>query len=276
MYFSNQTVIPLHVQPFEQDNVISDLIHEPVGNTNALNEQVESLKRQLNDEKYRTTQLILLNELSQQLETDLDPPVSAQLAVNTLERAIECSLVALFTHEPDSREYVVLASAGKMTSLIPPGYRQDSSVGLLGRLTKLKKTGIVNDTRLDSDFFRLENDDTLSIISVPMLQHGHVKGVLEICSDETNAFSSMDASIVEDVASELLRAWERSYYRVNSVRHFPKHADDGSTSVCAGSGHHCTQHPGSTVCVRHTVGPAGQFLTYSFGRDRSTIISVTQ
>ena len=213
MYFSNQTVIPLHVQPFEQDNVISDLIHGPAGNTNALNEQVESLKRQLSDEKYRTTQLILLNELSQQLETDLDPPVSAQLAVNTLERAIECSLVALFTHEPDSHEYVVLASAGKMTSLIPPGYRQDSSVGLLGRLTKLKKTGIVNDTRLDSDFFRLENDDTLSIISVPMLQHGHVKGVLEICSDETNAFSSMDASIVEDVASELLRAWERSNYQ---------------------------------------------------------------
>ena len=38
----------------------------------------------------------MLNELSQQLEAELDPPVSAQLAGNTLERAMDCSLVALF------------------------------------------------------------------------------------------------------------------------------------------------------------------------------------
>src|SRR5215207_411888 len=183
---------------------------DPGTSIHALREQIESLTRQLTAEKHRSTQLTLLNELSQQLEAELDPPVAAQLAVNTLERAMECSLVILFIHEPDQHAFVVLAAAGKMTSFLPPGYRQDSNIGLLGRTTRFKKTNIINDTRLETDFFKLENDSTLSIISVPILQHGHVKGILEICSEETHTFSSAAASIAEGVASELLRAWDRS------------------------------------------------------------------
>ena len=185
---------------------------ETISNEDALKEQVHSLTRQLFVEKNRNTQLTFLNELSQQLEAELDPPVSAQLAVNTLERAMDCSLVALFVQEPDTHEFVVLASAGKMTSLIPPGYRQDSNAGLLGRAAKFKKTSIINDTRLDLDFVRLENDNTLSMISVPILQHGHIKGVLEICSEKTHTFGSTDAAIAEGVASELLLAWDRASY----------------------------------------------------------------
>jgi len=202
-----------HVQPFSDEKAMSDFIYEPNGNTNALREQIESISRQLFAEKYRTTQLILLNELSQQLEAELDPPVSAQLAVNTLERAINCSLVTLFIYEPENNEYVVLASAGRITSLIPPGYRQAANVGLIGRVTRSKKTNIVNDTTLDPDFIRLENDDTLAIIMIPIVQHGHVKGILEICSDKKDSFNTLDASIGEGVASELLRAWERSSYQ---------------------------------------------------------------
>lgn len=200
------------VKPFVEEQIPG--VSEPAspGKVQILSEQVRSLTAQIQEEKYRVSQLTLLNELSQQLEAELDPPVSAQLAVNTLERAVDCSVVALFMHEPDNHEYIVLASAGNTTSLIPPGYRQDSNIGLLGRTTRLKKTNMVHDIQLDSDVFRLENDTTRSIINVPILQHGHVKAVLEICSEKPYAFGSADASIAEGVASELTRAWERASY----------------------------------------------------------------
>ena len=191
----------------------SDFAVEFDGNIHALREQIVSLTRQLNAEKHRNTQLVLLNELSQQLESELDPPVAAQLAVNTLERAMDCSFVALLTPEREGQEFVVLASAGKMTSVIPPGYSQNADRGLIGRTNRLKKTQMIHDTELDPDFIPLEGDKTLSIISVPILQHGHVKGLLEICSEKKYAFSSLDAAIAEGVASELMRAWERSSYR---------------------------------------------------------------
>jgi putative nucleotidyltransferase with HDIG domain len=201
-------------QPLEEAKPIStDLSFDPGRNVNALREQVETLTRQITVEKHRTTQLTLLNELSQQLEAELDPPVSAQLAVNTLERAIECSFVALMTPDGEGQEYIVLASAGRMTSIIPPGYRQNANHGVLGRTNRLKKTQMIHDTELDPDFIPLEHENTRSTIHVPMLQHGHVNGILTICSEKKYAFSSLDAAIAEGVASELLRAWERSSYR---------------------------------------------------------------
>ena len=181
---------------------------------NALKEQINSLAQQLTTEKHRTTQLILLNELSQQLEAELDPPVSAQLAVNTLERAINCTMVTLMIYEAEKQEFVVLAAAGKMTNSIPSGYRQDADSGLLGRTKRIKKTQIINDATLDPDFLSLDNHTSpRSIISVPILHQGHVKGVLEISSNKTYAFNSTDAAIAEGIASELMRAWDRSGYQ---------------------------------------------------------------
>lgn len=182
-------------------------------NIHALREQIESLTRQLSAEKHRSTQLTLLNELSQQLEAELDPPVAAQLAVNTLERAMDCSFVALLTPESGGQEYVVLASAGRMTSILPPGYRQNATSGVIGRTHRLKKTQLIHDTELDTDFIQLEAETTLSMINAPILQHGHIKGILGICSEKKYAFSSLDTVIAEGVASELMRAWERSSYR---------------------------------------------------------------
>jgi putative nucleotidyltransferase with HDIG domain len=201
-------------QPLEEESSFAmDFRFDPGTNVNALKEQIESLTRQLKAEKHRTSQLTLVNELSQQLESELDPPVAAQLAVNTLERAMDCSFIALMAPDGDGQEYVVLASAGRMTSIIPPGYRQNVNIGLIGRTHRLKKTQMINDTELDADFIPLENENTRAMISVPILQHGHIKGILCICSEKKYAFSSLDAAIAEGVASELMRAWERSSYR---------------------------------------------------------------
>ena len=214
MLLSTKSVKGSYDQAVENDDIPSDLISDPDSTISSLNEQINSLTRQLTSEKHRATQLTLLNELSQQLEAELDPPVAAQLAVNTLERAINCSMVTLMMHEPEKQEFIVLAAAGKTTSIIPSGYRQDSNSGLLGRTKRVKKTQIVNDSWLDSDFIAVDNDKTTrSIISVPILHHGHIRGVLEICSEKIFAFASMDAAIAEGVASELMRAWDRSGYQ---------------------------------------------------------------
>ena len=214
MSTGNISGIDTHEPAEETDDAFLDLTPDPDATINALNEQINSLRQQLATEKHRTTQLILLNELSQQLEAELDPPVSAQLAVNTLERAINCTLVTLMIYEAEMQEFVVLAAAGKMTNSIPSGYRQDADSGLLGRTKRIKKTQIINDALLDSDFLSLDNDTSpRSIISVPILHQGHVKGVLEISSDKTYAFNSTDAAIAEGVAAELMRAWDRSGYQ---------------------------------------------------------------
>ncbi len=181
-------------------------------NIDALKEQTTIATKKLNTETQRTTQLNYLIELSHQLNDKLDPPIAAQLAVNTLEHAVKCTVVSLMLYEPDDKEFITLASGGGMSNIIPPGHRHNSKTGLHGRVTRQKKTIIINDTHLDTDFTPINNENTRSVIIVPIMSHGQLKGMLEVRSDKTHAFNNMDIASVEGVASELSRAWERSSY----------------------------------------------------------------
>ena len=177
--------------------------------------QIATLNRELEAEKQRNAQLVLLNELSQQLETRLDLPVAAQLAVNVLERAIRCAYVSLLIHEPDRREFVTFASAGRLAKLIPPGYRQSVTRGMIGRAVRLRKTQISNDTRLDPDYFGLPNENSLSSLVVPIIHNGYIEGMIEISSEATDAFHSNEVALAEAAAAELERAWERTNYHLH-------------------------------------------------------------
>ncbi len=170
-------------------------------------------EEQLSAEKRRNSQLLLLHELSRQLESQLDQPVAAQLAVNTVERALNCSLAAVFLNDSEHRELSVLAVAGNQLAAVPPGYRQSIQRGVLGRATRLRKTQVVPDTRSDPDHFNLENLISMSEVCVPLIHHGHLKGILLVDNDRCEAFSNSDVEIVEAVGAELIRAWERSGYR---------------------------------------------------------------
>jgi len=172
-------------------------------------EQISSLVQQLHNEKKRSAQLNLLAELSHQLEAQLDQPVAAQLAVNTLQRALDCKHVAVFENEIERREFSIMASGG---TYLPPGYRQSTSQGILGRTLRLRKTQIANDAQLDPDLVKPETSQVQSVFVVPLIYHGHVKAILEVGDDKTNAFSSQDVHLAELIATELIRAWERSSY----------------------------------------------------------------
>ncbi|MCL4530366.1 MAG: GAF domain-containing protein, partial [Chloroflexi bacterium] len=193
----------------------ADQSSEETVRSNTIAEQLAILTRQLEEEKRRNNQLILLSELSRQLETLLDPPVAAQLVVNTLERGIACSYVCLYTVDEERNEFVVMASAGQMTHLIPPGYRQNIRRGIAGRAARLRKTQVSNDTRLDFDFFPFEHETSLSALVVPLIHNGYLHGILNIHAEQADAFHSADVSLAEAAANELTRAWERSRYHQN-------------------------------------------------------------
>jgi len=187
--------------------------HENIHNRLDLQaDQINFLSQKVAQEKKRNLQLTLLSELSQQLETQLDRPVAAQLTINTLERAVECDLACLYIHEPERREFAAFAFAGHNTNIIPPSYRQSITRGIIGRAARQRKTQVINDIRHDPDYFSLENEKILSTIVVPIIFNGHIQGIIELNNAEANAFNSIDVALTETVAAELARSWDRSSY----------------------------------------------------------------
>jgi putative nucleotidyltransferase with HDIG domain len=175
-------------------------------------DQIGLLSRHLNNEKTRNAQLTLLMELSQQLENQLEQPVAAQLTVNALQRALDCDLVCLYIHEPDQKEFMLLAAAGKQTKMIPSGLKQSVFAGVLGRAARQRKTQVITDTRTDADYIHLGNESTLSAVVIPLIFNGYVNGVIELNSEHINTFGSLDIWLAEAAAAELSRAWERARY----------------------------------------------------------------
>jgi len=184
--------------------------HSLQGKVEIQAEQIAALTQKLGHEKRRTAQYNLLLEMSYQLEAQLDPPVAAQIAVNTLQRALDCSQVTVYDHDLGKKEFVVMASAG---NFLPAGYHQSTSQGLLGRALRLRKTQIANNIAVDSDYVSLETYPAQSLCVVPLIHHGHVRAMLEIGDVKINAFDSSDIHLAEKVAAELMRSWERSSYR---------------------------------------------------------------
>ncbi len=182
---------------------------------NVLEARLRHSSAQLEIEKRRTAQLTLLQELRDQLANQQDEPVIAQLAVNVLQRAFDCSLAAILLYEYERKELVVLAAAGPGVYAVPPGYRQSASTGIIGRASRLRKTQIANNTRLDPDFFQLENQETLSEVVTPILHQGYLKGVLLVDDTRPMAFNSIDIATIEAIASEVLRAWEQGSYQLH-------------------------------------------------------------
>ena len=175
-------------------------------------DQIKVLEHQLANERKRNTQLTLLMELSRQLENHLDQPVAAQLTVNTLERALECSLASLYILDPEQTDFMLLAAAGKQTSMFPPGYRQKVTEGVIGRAIRHRKTQIVNNIREDKDYIRFEEEANQSAVVLPLIFNGHANGALVLNALTVDAFSSSDIALAEAAAAELIRAWERSGY----------------------------------------------------------------
>jgi len=230
---------------------------------NAQSDQIDILAHQLKNEKKRNSQITLLMELSQQLENQLDQPVAAQLAVNSLERALHCDLVCLFIHESDQKEFMLLAAAGSQTSMIPSGFRQNVSTGALGRAVRQRKTQVINDIGLDADYIRFENEPNLSAVIIPLIFNGYVNGAILLNSETPNAFNSSDVWLAEMACAELSRAWERARYHQRLM-----------TLVQTGSQLSAMEQPDTTVrevvsIARDILQARFTFVKIHMGRERN-------
>ena len=255
--------IERYIKPFIR---IQDGIHTRLM---AQGDQISILAQQLKNEKKRNAQLSLLMELSQQLENQLDQPVAAQLAVNSLERALGCSLASLYIHEPDDKEFMLLAAAGQQINLIPSGYRQNDSDGVLGRAVRQRKTQIINDLRTDPEYLLFDYEQNLSAVVIPLIFNGYVNGAIVLNSEKVNAFNNIDVGLAEAVAAELTRAWERSSYHQRLMN-----------LVQAGSQLSAMVEPAATTkevaaIAREILQARFAFVTIQLGQERNLIESAS-
>lgn len=192
------------LEPFQMSE---QLVSEQV---RARDEYEALLNRQIAFEKRRLAQLGLVHHLNIELKSVLDNPVSAQLTANAIYSTMGGCLIAILKYDPAQNELVALAVSGPDATHLPPSYTQELTRGLVGRAGRLRRTQLASDTRLDPDYFPLENQSCLSEVAVPILHNNQLRGIIVVDQPEAHAFDDSDIRTLETVAVQLVTAWERS------------------------------------------------------------------
>lgn len=174
--------------------------------------KIQRLSTRLLKEREEARHMNMLSRLRNDLDNQFDDPVAAQLTVNAAQKFFNAKIVVVSIYDIEKHELAVIASAGELQANILPGYRQNIDKGIMGRAAREKKTQVVGDTTQDKDYIAFSKGDILSEVEAPLLNHGHLKGMLTIGARKKDAFSALDLRTLEGIANELMKTWERSGY----------------------------------------------------------------
>ncbi|NDD92389.1 GAF domain-containing protein, partial [bacterium] len=152
--------------------------------------------------------LRLLNELSTNLQGLLGSENFYQEVVNLVQSKF--SYFAIQIWSVDENQVARLeAQAGAYQSHLEIGHvlqssEKGGSVGIVGQVIRTKKSYLTNDISQDPNYTDLSLQiRTQSELSVPILKEGQLIAVLNIESDELNAFDDDDIVALQSVAAQV-------------------------------------------------------------------------
>jgi serine phosphatase RsbU (regulator of sigma subunit) len=162
-------------------------------------------------ERKRATQLATVSEVSRQVAAFLDLDELLQKVVAQIRERFGYTHVHIFT--VDGGNALFRASThprGKEWRARGIGYRIGLE-GIVGWVAAMGKPLIVNDVRKEPRFVPypdMEPDETRSEIVVPLVVGNRVIGVLDVESDQLNAFGDEDLFILKTLAAQVAIALE--------------------------------------------------------------------
>jgi signal transduction histidine kinase len=141
--------------------------------------------------------LKLLYQVSNVIHSTLDPQQALQLILQEAVRLMRASSGSVVLINPNNGLLEIHASTG-----LPP-HASDLKLrvgqGITGWVARAGKPARIGDVRQDPRYIMLR-DDVRSELAVPLEVLGTIRGVLNVDSPSTNAFSEADQELLEELA----------------------------------------------------------------------------
>jgi PAS domain S-box-containing protein len=153
-------------------------------------------------ERKKSAQLTLINDVSRKMALTLDHEQLLPNLVQSIQKNFNYYHVMILLREGED-EVVMKVQAGAASSpLVPEGYRRKLGEGILGTVAKTGRSILANDVSKDSRYARTR-PDTQAELCVPIKIEKQLIGVINVESDQINAFDRVDQEILENIADQL-------------------------------------------------------------------------
>jgi len=203
-----QTIGVIAVQSYRQEHAYSSRHLALLTNIAAQAALAIQRLRLRNSEQRKTQQLRTISEVARQVTAILDLDTLLRELTRSIQIGFGYSTVAVLDADVANEELVLGAITGRYAGIADWGYRQSLGEGLAGWAATKKRSVYCNNVAEEARFVRGfdAEEQTQSEMCVPILYANQVMGVLDIQSDELNAFDQADVEALEMLASQLAAA----------------------------------------------------------------------
>ena len=141
--------------------------------------------------------LTLLYEVSQTIHSTLDPQAALQSIINEAVKAVRASSGSVMLINPNTRQLDIQASVGLPAD--SKEFKLHLREGITGWVARHGKPLRVGDVSQDKRYVPLL-DAVRSELAVPLEVDGEIRGVLNVDSQNVNAFSGDDQELLQELA----------------------------------------------------------------------------
>jgi phosphoserine phosphatase RsbU/P len=176
------------------------------------------------EQKHRADQISAIIEVTHVLTSILDLDRLLEEVVRTIQRQFGYQYVHIFSVHPGRRKVFYLTGSGKRSErmrLLDVAYDLEDPTGIIPHSALTGRTHLANDVTQD-EIYRpsvLPPDDTRAELAIPLNFGEEVLGVLDLQSDQANAFNREDVVLLESLAASIAIAYHNaSLYRSEQWR----------------------------------------------------------
>jgi PAS domain S-box-containing protein len=168
------------------------------------NAQMFDAERRLADQQ------AMLYEVLRTAGSQLDPALVIDEAVRAISHFAGWPSVAVIIPDPRGERWIVQAASGLTETAV--GFSAPLNQGIVGRTLTTGQPQYVPDVRQDPDYVagEADGDKARSKLAVPIRRGDRLLGVLDVESDQVNAFNQNDMLLAESLADTVGLALENA------------------------------------------------------------------
>ncbi len=167
--------------------------------------------RMAEEAQRRAAQAALIYKVGQRMSGELELETLLSEIVTAICDAFDYYGVMLMLVDEDGQCLNLQAIAGGYKDAFPKGFKLTIGKGLLGRAAASGETQISADVSNDVQFVQTAEERTRSELSVPIKSGQKVIGVLDLQSDELDAFDDSDVIAMETLSTQIATAIENAH-----------------------------------------------------------------
>ena len=157
-------------------------------------------------EARRASQLALLAGASEIAASTLDLDVMLGAVARYIQQSFGYYSVSIYVVDSLTRSSVLAGSAGVAAQVMPLAHRIVFGRGMIGWVAEHGQYLLANDVRKEPRFFAAHMTATLSELVVPVRLGGDVVAVVNVESDQVDAFDDGDLLALDGIAAQVASA----------------------------------------------------------------------